>query len=439
MPHGTGGGVHQRLKCRDHHQTDAVLQCFPRGGEALHAVIKGAHFSQVFIAEYRAHGLGFLAHFPPRRTAGLNQRVQLPCAVSKQLHGQRIPLCAGLHVVQRINGIPEHVFRAPHVSIKVLDGYAQLHEVLVRCAAGIGKAFRHVLGQVFHAVADTLHRGVNEVAGIAPFLQPLGADACLHGEGCHIVCIGACALRHLKGCRQGRCRCCAHGSHGHCRRLASGHQCPAGNASGALQGFLQLAVLLLCILGFVALILHGIPGLLRCLCQFAAGTGLLFRLGSQIVHAVFGCFAGALHVVQCRLCGADFGAHLVHGGGCPVQGDLQVVGLLGVCAVFLLRFRQLLGNQLHLLLMRCIDGLQALQLAPHGLHAVRLPGEGTLAGRHVRVQHRQLPGDVGQCGLVLFVSQYADFRLYAFVRHTFPSVSIKKKELDCSNSDDHKP
>ena len=346
----------------------------------------------------------FFAHFPPCRAARLNQRVQLACAIAKQLHRQRIALSARLHVVQRVDSVPKYVFRSAHVAVEVLDGHTQLNEILVCCATAVSEAFRHVLGQVFHAVADTLDGRVDEIAGVAPFLQPLGADARLHGQRCHIVRIGARALRHVKGCFQRSRSRSTHGSHGRRCCLASGHQRPARRAASALKRFLQLAVLLLRVVSFAALALDCIPGFVRSVRQLAAGVGLRLGLGGQVAHAALCGFAGALHVVQRALRRADFAAHLVHGSGRPVQRDFQVVGLLGVLAILLLRFFQLRGNQLNLLLMRGIDSLQALQLAPHGLHAVRLPGEGALAGSHVRVQHGQLPGDVGQRGLVLFVA-----------------------------------
>ena len=385
------GGIHQGLKRRYHHQADAVFQGRAGGLETLHAVVKGPHFRQVFLAENGAHGLGFLAHFAPCLAARFDQRVQFLGALAEQFHGGGVALRGVFDLPQGVDGVPEDVLAAAQVSVKVADGNAQVGKFFLCRLISVRCLVYHVQ-HLGHAARDGVHAGVYEVAGVAPFLQPLGADAGLHGQGGHVVRVGTRTLRKFKAGFDGRASGGSHGGQGGTGSLEAAYHSAACHVAHLLQRVFQLAVFAGCFLGLAALLVHGVPGVLAAVCQVVRFVGGAFQHLLRFLEGHVGGvgfvayqFLGFRQGLQPALGGVNLRLGAVHLRGGPVQGDAQLVGLLAVVAVLCFGLFQLGGNQLHLLALRVIDGPQFGQLVLHPGHGCGLGPEGALAGFHVRV------------------------------------------------------
>ena len=206
--------------------------------------------------------------------------------------------------------------------------------------AGVGLHRGHGCGHVVQALAEIVP--VHLLGDAAQLVQFLAGRARLGGQLAHGLLVVVAQLQKVLAARHGGGRQRGHGSGGGFQRHLQRAAC---NLAHAAHGVAQRGVLFLRVVGCRAFVGHGGGGLI----------GARF----QPIRCVGAVVQSAFHAVQLALRVPDLAARLVHGGLRAVQGNLQVVHLLAVFAVVLFGLFQLLTDELDLLGLYLIDGLQA--------------------------------------------------------------------------------
>ena len=107
-----------------------------------------------------------------RAAACINQRVQLLRRLGHEIHGQRVPLRAILHLAERVDRVVKDILRAAQVAVCVRDGHA---EIGIGCRCGLVAVPRllHLIGGLFETVPDAVGRDADHLGGIIELLKTL--------------------------------------------------------------------------------------------------------------------------------------------------------------------------------------------------------------------------------------------------------------------------
>ena len=284
--------------------------------------------------------LGQLLQFAAAR---LDQRVQVCGRLAEDVHRQRIPLGLVFHLAQCINGLQEHIVVVLQVPLAVRHLDFQGLERL-GCRACPGRRRLHIVCQFDQAALQSIGTDVHQLTGILKFLQLVGGQAGLGGQGQQVICClahvhrGACQRSHQAA------------DHGHRSRTAgreavqlidrclqAGRQTDSQRTGQAVDHIRQAG--------------GGFSGRFLLAAQIPQQAFLLgnFCLGAdQACPPLHGCFTGLTLTP-----GAVFVRLLQHLHFIPVA--LQ--GLLGRLVPLLqgslpvVHFAGLLGHKLHLLLV----------------------------------------------------------------------------------------
>ena len=118
---------------------------------------------------------------------GSNQRVQVACALTEDVHGVSVALCLVLNAAQCVDDFIEHGFGVTKFSVAVYDFDAKRFEG-GRRVAGALRCRVHVLDQFSQASGNGLDVRVDKVGHILEFLQPRGAQPSLRAQFVQAVC-----------------------------------------------------------------------------------------------------------------------------------------------------------------------------------------------------------------------------------------------------------
>ncbi|MPM59563.1 hypothetical protein SDC9_106407 [bioreactor metagenome] len=84
--------VRERLQLREQYCSHDPLRRFRTLLEPLHGIVKRAELRNCILAQHRAHALGFVGQSRDALAALRDERIQILCALTEELHGERVSL-----------------------------------------------------------------------------------------------------------------------------------------------------------------------------------------------------------------------------------------------------------------------------------------------------------------------------------------------------------